>query len=237
MFASSPSNQCQRWPRASARARCPADAKSPLKKCECFSPPAQVSLRGGGRGFGSQAVAPRRWASVPCIRRCRTRPNHRCRALKLTEPPKEIAPFRPISDGRTPESQTTDHLAARVPPARAKRTTSARAKRTTSAHAKRRTPSARSAPRQQTRSEQPRPTRSETRHATPDSRTTGRHLPPTPHDIAPRRKRPRDEPPLPQVVVREITTGIRGHRATAHRRQHERRGIVRRHADVDRVAP
>ena len=40
---------------------------------------------------------------------------------EVNRTPKEIAPFRPISDGRTPEKQAPAHLAARATPARAKR--------------------------------------------------------------------------------------------------------------------
>ena len=84
-----PGALCQRGPRASTRPRRPVDAKTILKNGECFSPPAKASLRQGGQGLVSPAVAPRRWASVPCIRKCRTRPSHRCRGLKLTERPRK----------------------------------------------------------------------------------------------------------------------------------------------------
>src|SRR5471032_3200383 len=124
-----PAEQCQRGPRASTRPRRPVDAKSPIKKAECFPQPAQVLSRGGGRGFGSQAVAPRPWARCPAYEGAGRGQAIGARS-EVNRTPKEIAPFRPISDGRTPEKQTPAHLAARVTPARAKRTPPARAKRT-----------------------------------------------------------------------------------------------------------
>ena len=106
------------WPESSRQARCPAramaagfDAASMARRCphyfksrECLSPPAQVLPRQGGRGLVSQAVAPRRWASVARIRRCRARPASVART-SFSERPRKSRPFRP--DFRWPHACET----------------------------------------------------------------------------------------------------------------------------------
>ncbi len=125
----------ERWPRASTRPRWPVDAPITLKNCECLSPPAQVLARRGGRGLVSQAVAPRRWASLARIRRCRARsarvartsfierPRNRGRsgpiqmaARRRNKPP----PTSPLAQPRHARSATTVTREAQ-PSAQAKR--------------------------------------------------------------------------------------------------------------------
>ena len=113
----------ERWPRASTRARCPVDAKTPLKMANVFlHPPSRWSDRMGRGSFRRRTrhVVGHRWRG---IRRCRTRPSNRCRALKLTERPRNRGRSGPIQMAAEPEKRVPAQPVAAKAAARAKRTT------------------------------------------------------------------------------------------------------------------
>src|SRR5471032_442053 len=101
----------------------------------------QCRQRQAGQGLGSKAVAPRRWASVAWHTKVQDAAKPSMPRSEVNRTPKEIAPFRPISDGRTPESRAPAQPAAsdHAPPGRQARSawqTAPQANRATSATTK-----------------------------------------------------------------------------------------------------